>query len=195
MGAPARQQECPCIMSETDATRSGESNGLSTLVIGTDSPGLADVADTDRQIVAAFGDAERWLDAAYGADGGGPDTVLCAGEVLRSASTTETTGDAGVTVTAIPDIGSLGQMAAEIRSAVGEARTGGRSVGLLITGFDAAIEATSLEAAFRFLHVLTAYLRAGPGDTHLYVYTGGPLSEEATEALRPLFTDFETRSA
>jgi hypothetical protein len=182
-------------MSESDVPRSGSAPDFSTLVVGADPPGIADVADADRQIVAAFGDAERWLDAAYGADAGGPDTVLCAGEVLRSASTTETTGDAGVTVSAVPDIGSLGQMAAEIRSAVGEARSGGRSVGVLITGFDAAIEATSLEAGFRFLHVLTAYLRAGPGDTRLYVYTGGSLSPEATEALRPLFGTLEDRGS
>lgn len=172
-------------------------SGSSTLVIGADAPGTADVADTDEQVVGAFGDAARWLDVAYGAGDDGPCAVICAGEVLRSASTAaaESGIDPGtVSVSAVPEVSSLGRMAAELRTAIEEAGTGGRSVGVLVTGFDAAIDATNVEAAFRFLHVLTAYLRTGSIDAEMYVYTDTPLPETPVEILRPLFSTVEDRT-
>lgn len=184
-------------MSETDVTRTGAAGGSSTLVVGADSPGTADVGETDEQVVGAFGDAARWLDAAYGAGDDGPSAIICAGEVLRSASGADVGSgiDHGtVSVTAVPEVSSLGRMAAELRTAIEDAGTGGRSVGVLITGFEAAIDATNVEAAFRFLHVLSAYIRTASIDATLYVYTRDPLSESTLETYRPLFSSVEYRT-
>lgn len=184
-------------MSESDVSRTPAVGGSSTLVIDAESPGTADVADTDEQVVGAFGDAARWLDVAYGAGGDGPCAVICAGEVLRSASGADagSASDQGnVSVSAVPDVSSLGRMAAELRTAIEEASRGGRSVGILITGLDAAIDATSVEAAFRFLHVLSAYCRMGSIDARMYVYTSEPLPETAIETLRPLFSTVDRRT-
>lgn len=184
-------------MSESDVSRTGAVGGSSTLVIGAESPGTADIADTDEQVVGAFGDAARWLDVAYGAGDDGPCAIVCAGEVLRSASAAEAGSgveSGSVSVSAVPELSSLGRMAAELRTAIEDAATGGRSVGVLITGFDAAIDATNVEAAFRFLHVLSAHLRTGSVDATLFVYTREPLSETAIETLRPLFSTVEHRT-
>lgn len=178
-------------MSETDQSSGPSSTVDTTLVVSAEPHGTADIAAMDHQVVAAFGDAERWLDAAYGPGAGGPDALVCAGEILRSATSTGSSGDAGlgtVSVSAVPDVGSLGRMAAELRSAIETTRTGTDSVGILLTGFDAAIDATSVEAAFRFLHVLSGFMQATGTETVLYVYTTESLSEEALETVRPLFT-------
>jgi hypothetical protein len=197
MGALEQTVDRSYIMSESDVSGTPALGGSSTLVIGADSPGTADVAETDEQVVGAFGDAARWLDVAYGAGDEGPCALVCAGEVLRSASAADagSAGDSGaVSVSAVPEVSSLGRMAADLRTAIEEASTGGRSVGILITDFDAAIEATSVEAAFRFLHVLSAYCRTGSIDATMFVYTRDPLSETAIETLRPLFSTVEYRT-
>lgn len=189
--------ETPSIMAESDVSRTQAVGGSSTLVIGAESPGTADVGETDEQVIGAFGDAARWLDVAYGAGDEGPSAIICAGEVLRSASATEAGSGLDrdtVSVSAVPDVSSLGRMAAELRTAIDAAGTGGQSVGVLITGFDAAIEATNVEAAFRFLHVLSAYLRNGSIDATVFVYTRDPLPETTIETLRPLFATVEHRT-
>lgn len=177
-------------MSETDVSPGASSTVDATLVVGAEPPGTADIASMDRHVVAAFGDAERWLDAAYGPGAGGPDALICAGELLRSSTSAASPtdrGPGGVTVSGVPEVGSLGRMAAELRTAIETTGSVTGSVGILLTGFDAAIDATSVEAAFRFLHVLRGFMQAVGTDTTLYVYTTDSLSEEAIETLRPLF--------
>lgn len=177
-------------MSEIDVSSGVPATVDATFVVGAEPPGTTDIASMDHHVVAAFGDAERWLDTAYG-PGSGPDTIICAGEMLRSSTSAASTSGAGpraTNVSAVPNVGSLGQMAAELRSAIETAGSATGSVGVLLTGFDAAIEATSVEAAFRFIHVLRGFMQSVGTDTTLYVYTTEPLSEEVIETFRPLFT-------
>lgn len=178
-------------MSETDVSSGRSTTVDATLVVGAEPPGTADLASMDRHVVAAFGDADRWLDAAYGPGTGGPDALICAGEMLRSTTSADSSSDSGpgtITVSAVPDVGSLGRMAAELQSAIETTSPGTDSVGILLTGFDAALEATSVEAAFRFLHVLRGFMQAQENETTLYVYSTKSLSEDSIETLRPLFS-------
>lgn len=185
-------------MSETDVSSGTSTTVDAALVVGAEPPGTADIGSMDRHVVAAFGDAERWLDAAYGPGTGGPDALICAGEMLRSATSADAPSDAEpgtITVSAVPEVGSLGRMAAELQSAIATATPGTESVGILLTGFDAAIDATSVETAFRFLHVLRGFMQAQGNETALYVYSTGSLGEDAVETLRPLFSSVTVQEA
>jgi hypothetical protein len=177
-------------MSEIDVSSGTSTTVDATLVVGAEPPGTADIGAMDYQVVSVFGDAEPWLDVAYGARSGGPDALICAGEMLRSTTVASSSGvgQGGISVSAVPDVGSLGRMAAELRGAIETRERSSDSVGIVLTGFDAAIETTSVEVAFRFLHVLRGFMQALEADSAIYVYTSDTLTEEDIETLRPLFT-------
>ncbi|MFB6111448.1 MAG: hypothetical protein ABEJ35_02815 [Halobacteriaceae archaeon] len=165
-----------------------------TLAVGTDDPAARVIDETDHSMVVAFDDVEPWLDEAYGRPDG-PNAVICAGDRLRSAAAASggaTGAGETTTVTAVPDVSSLGRAAAEITATLPEDHS---DVGLVVSGLDAPLAATSPPAVFRFLHVLIGYLSSADSASQLAVVVDDDVSETVLETMEPLFDTVERPEA
>lgn len=175
-------------MSAVDDSPADPGHGA-TLVVGTDEqpPTNAADIDADRLVVLAFRDHDDWLDAVYSDPGGGPDALVCAGEMLRSAAATVAAeDDAGPTVVDIPTVEDLGEIAVAVTDAVDEARVGNDHVAVVVHGSEHAVERVGVEHAFRLIHVLRGHTRSGGDDLTVYLDPGS-VDEETQAVLTPLF--------
>jgi len=162
-----------------------------TLVVGTDErpPTNADAVASDDLVVLAFHHHEDWLDAVYSDPGGGPDALICAGEMLRSAATTVATeDDVGPTVVDIPTATDLGRIAVAVADAVDDCHTTADHVTVIVDGLDVVLEEAGVERGFRLLHVLRGHTQHAADDLTAYLDPTG-IDAETRLILEPLFDD------
>lgn len=175
-------------MVDVDREPNGSDHGA-TLVVGTgqDPPVNAGEVDADQLVVLAFQNHEEWLDAVYSDPDGGPDALVCAGEMLRSAAATVATEDAfGPTVVDVPSAEDLGAIAMEVANIIDECRSANDTVTVVVDGLDVVLEAVDVERTFRLIHVLRGHVRAGEDDLIAYLDPEG-VDEETRRVLEPLF--------
>lgn len=166
-----------------------ESEHVSTLVADPAErpPTNADAVDADSLVVLAFRDHENWLDAVYSDPDGGPDALVCAGEMLRSAAATVATeDDSGPTVVDIPAADELGQIAVETVDAIDACRDTTTDIAVIVDGLDVLLDAVGVESTFRLVHVLRGYLRGGH-DTLTVFLDSDAVDAETRLVLDPLF--------
>ncbi|MFB6104338.1 MAG: hypothetical protein ABEJ57_04540 [Halobacteriaceae archaeon] len=160
-----------------------------TLVVGTDErpPTNAEAARADALVVLAFRDHEDWLDAVYSDPSGGPDALVCAGEMLRSAAATVATeGDAGPTVVDVPSATDLGRIAVSVADAVEDLHATADHVTVVIDGVDVVLTDAGVERGFRLLHVLRGHTRQTADDLTAYL-DPTRIEDETRRILDPLF--------
>lgn len=175
-------------MSAVDDPSADTGHGA-TLVVGSNEqpPTNADDIGVDRLVVLTFRDHEDWLDAVYSDPGGGPDALICAGEMLRSAAATVATeDDSGPTVVDIPTIDDLGEIAVAVTDAVDEARAVADRIAVVVHGLEEAVAAVGIEQTFRLIHVLRGHTQGGGDDLTVYL-DPADTDEEAPIVLGPLF--------
>lgn len=159
------------MMHETDNT-TPDSRTVSTLIADAEErpPTNNDAIDADSLVVVAFHNHEDWLDTVYSDPGGGPDALVCAGEMIRSAAATVATEDeTGPTVVDIPSATDVGQIAVEVVDIVDAARETADDIAVVIDGLDVLIDAAGVETTFRLVHVLSGYLRGGADTLTVYL--------------------------
>lgn len=175
-------------MHETDNTVTNPEH-VSTLVADAEQrpPMNADAVDADSLVVVAFRNHEDWLDAVYSDPDGGPDALVCAGEMLRSAAATVATeDDTGPTVVDIPAADDLGRIAVEAVDAVDACRDTGTDIAVIVDGLEVLIDAVGVESTFRLVHVLRGYLRSGMDTLTIYL-DPSDVDTETRLVLDPLF--------
>lgn len=176
-------------MMHTADNPSPDADHGATLVVSGDErpPSNAAEVDADQLVVLAFRNHEDWLDAVYSDPGGGPDALVCAGEMLRSAAATVATeDDTGPTVVDIPSAEDLGRIGVEVAEAVDECRTVADQIAVVIDGVEVAIDAVGVERTFRLLHVLRGHVQGGFDDLTAYLDPTG-IDGETRIVLEPLF--------